>query len=58
MNIMMVNFQVFPEKVMVPTTAMQVEFYHYPKQQDKATDIFEYMQDNGKVLIKLMICKK
>lgn len=38
--------QVFPEDIMVPTTAYQVEFYHYPVQQDKAKDILEQMEEN------------
>lgn len=26
----------------------QIEFYHYPKQQDSCFEILEQMQDNGK----------
>ncbi|XP_045214180.1 evolutionarily conserved signaling intermediate in Toll pathway, mitochondrial-like [Mercenaria mercenaria] len=39
--------KVFPTDIMVPRTAMQVEFYHYPKQQDSAHEILEQMEDNG-----------
>lgn len=41
--------KVFPTGLMVPTNSWQVEFYHYPKQQDMAMMIMEQMEDNGVV---------
>lgn len=39
--------KVFPTDVMVPTTVFQVEFYHFPKQQDTVLEILEQMEDNA-----------
>lgn len=41
--------QVFPPGMMVPKTAWQVEFYHYPKQQNCCLQILEKMEDNNVV---------
>ncbi|KAL4240183.1 hypothetical protein ACF0H5_000977 [Mactra antiquata] len=39
--------KVFPPDIMVPMTLMQMEFYHYPKQQEKAMELLEQMEDNA-----------
>lgn len=41
--------KVFPPGMMVPATNWQVEFYHYPKQQNCTVQILEQMEDNAVV---------
>lgn len=38
----------FPKGKMIPTNVFQVEFMHYPKQQQCAIDCLEQMETNGK----------
>lgn len=40
---------VMPKGKMVATNVFQVEFMHYPKQQQCIIDLLEKMEDNGKV---------
>ena len=39
--------EVFPKEKMVPRSVWQVEFMHYPKQQQCAIDLMDQMEDNG-----------
>ncbi|XP_076460477.1 evolutionarily conserved signaling intermediate in Toll pathway, mitochondrial-like [Babylonia areolata] len=39
--------EVFPKKKMVPRSAWQVEFMHFPKQQQCAIDLMDQMEDYG-----------
>lgn len=39
--------QIFPKRVMMPKSAWQVEFMHFPKQQQCAIDLMDQMEDNG-----------
>lgn len=39
---------VMPKGKMIPTNVFQVEFMHYPKQQQCIIDLLEKMEDNGK----------
>lgn len=38
---------VMPKGKFIPTNAIQVEFQHYPKQQQCMVDLLEQMEDNG-----------
>lgn len=40
-------FEVFPKYIMIPRTTWQVEFMHYPKQQQCCIDILDHMERNG-----------
>jgi len=39
---------VMPKGKMIPTNLFQVEFMHYPKQQQCIIDLLDQMEDNGK----------
>ena len=40
---------VLPKEKLVATNMFQVEFMHYPKQQQCIIDVLEQMEDNGKI---------
>ena len=41
---------VMPKGKFIPTNFFQVEFQHYPKQQQCIIDLLDQMEDNGKVI--------
>jgi len=41
---------IFPKGILVATNMFQVEFMHYPKQQQAGIDILEQMEDYGNFL--------
>lgn len=42
---------VFPKGKFIPTNVFQVEFMHYPKQQQCAVDLLEQMEENGDLTV-------
>ena len=39
----------FPKEIMIPKTMWQIEFKHFPKQQDSLIDIMEQMERYGEL---------
>lgn len=46
---------VMPKGKFIPTNFIQVEFMHYPKQQQCIIDLLEQMEDNGRIFISIML---